>query len=151
MMDDTRHLKYIEILLVEDNPSDVRLTREALKESKMSINLHVVEDGASALRFLLREGEYANVPRPDLIILDLNLPKKTGHEVLARVKSEETLSRIPVVVLTASHADEDILKSYKLHANCYIVKPLDVDKFFTIVRSIENFWISIVKLPHQTG
>jgi two-component system, chemotaxis family, response regulator Rcp1 len=147
-MDDTKQLKFIEILLVEDNPIDVRLTKEALKESKMSINLHVVGDGASALKFLAQDGEYASVPRPDLIILDLNLPKKTGHEVLDHVKSEESLSRIPVVVLTASHADEDILKSYKLHANCYIVKPLDVDKFFRIVRSIEDFWISIVKLPH---
>jgi chemotaxis family two-component system response regulator Rcp1 len=113
----------------------------------MSINLHVVKDGAEALHFLARKGEYIDAPQPDLIILDLNLPKKTGHEVLLVIKSDDELSKIPVVVLTASHAEEDILKSYKLHANCYIVKPLNVEKFFKIVRSIEDFWISIVKLP----
>lgn len=137
----------IEILMVEDNASDIRLTEEALKESRMSINLHIVKDGACAIHFLQKQGEYANVPVPDLIILDLNLPKKTGHEVLDFIKSDRTLARIPVVVLTASYAEEDILKSYELHANCYIVKPLNVEKFFKIVRSIEDFWISIVKLP----
>jgi chemotaxis family two-component system response regulator Rcp1 len=146
-MDDSKHLRFIEILLVEDNILDVKLTQEALKDSRMSIHLHIVRDGADALKFLRREGEFAESPRPDLIILDLNLPKVTGHEVLDFVKSEDAFSRIPVVVLTASHADEDILKSYKLHANCYIIKPLDAEKFFKIVRSIEDFWISIVKLP----
>ncbi len=146
-MSDLQHGKFIEILLVEDSPHDVRLTREALKESKLAINLHVVQDGVDALQFLHKEGKYASSPRPDLIILDLNLPKKTGHEVLGQVKTMEKFATIPVVVLTASHADEDVLKSYKLHANCYIVKPLDVDKFFKIVQSIEDFWISIVKLP----
>jgi chemotaxis family two-component system response regulator Rcp1 len=147
-MSDMQNAKFIEILLVEDSLLDVRLTREALKESKLAINLHVVQNGADAIRFLNKEDEYATEPRPDLIILDLNLPKKTGHEVLSQIKTMDKFSTIPVVVLTASHADEDVMKSYKLHANCYIIKPLDVDKFFKIVQSIESFWISIVKLPH---
>ncbi len=137
----------IDILLVEDNPGDVRLTREALRDAKVCNRLHVVEDGAEALEFLYREGAYVNVPRPDLILLDLNLPRKDGREVLAKIKTAEELKRIPVVVLTTSKAEEDILKAYDLHANCYICKPVDLDQFIAIVRSIEDFWLALVKLP----
>jgi CheY-like chemotaxis protein len=137
----------IEVLLVEDNPGDVRLTREALKESKLLINMRVVADGVEALAFLRREGKYANTSRPDLILLDLNLPKQDGREVLAVIKSDENLRRIPVVVLTVSQAEEDILKSYNLNANCYINKPVDLDRFIRVVKSIEDFWLTIVKLP----
>lgn len=137
----------IEILLVEDNPADVRLTREALKEAKVGNNLHVVEDGVDALRFLRREDEYSDVPRPDLILLDLNLPKKDGREVLEEIKADPTLKTIPVVVLTTSHAEEDIVRSYNLHANCYVTKPVDLDQFIRIVKSIEDFWLTIVRLP----
>lgn len=137
----------IEILLVEDNPGDVRLTREVLKEGKPLINLRAVEDGVEALAFLRREGKYADAPRPDLILLDLNLPKKDGREVLAVIKADEHLRRIPVVVLTVSQAEEDILKSYNLNANCYISKPVDLDQFIKVVKSIEDFWLTIVKLP----
>lgn len=139
----------IEILLVEDNPADVRLTQEALKEAKVRNRLHVVEDGVGAMEFLLREGKYADVPRPDLILLDLNLPKKDGREVLEEIKQDPSLKRIPVVVLTTSQAEEDILKTYNLHANCYVSKPVDLDQFITIVRSIEDFWLTIVKLPNE--
>ena len=138
----------IEILLVEDNPADVRLTQEALKEAKVRNNLHVVEDGVAAMEFLQREGQYANVGRPDLILLDLNLPKKDGREVLEEIKQDPSLKRIPVVVLTTSQAEEDILRTYDLHANCYVTKPVDLDQFITIVRSIEDFWLTIVKLPN---
>ena len=137
----------IEILLVEDNPGDVRLTQEALKEGKVINNLHVVGDGVKALAFLHREGEYADAPRPDVMLLDLNLPRMDGREVLAVVKTDEHLRRIPVVVLTVSKAEEDILKTYDLHANCYITKPIDLDQFMKVVRAIEDFWLSIVKLP----
>ncbi len=137
----------IEVLLVEDNPGDVRLTREALKESKLLINMRVVADGVEALACLRREGKYANTSRPDLILLDLNLPKQDGREVLAVIKSDENLRRIPVVVLTVSQAEEDILKSYNLNANCYINKPVDLDRFIRVVKSIEDFWLTIVKLP----
>jgi chemotaxis family two-component system response regulator Rcp1 len=137
----------VEILLVEDNPGDVRLTLEALRDSKMSNNMNVVEDGVEAMAFLRQEGEYANAPRPDVILLDLNLPKKDGREVLAEVKADENLRRIPVVVLTTSQAEEDILRSYNLQANCYVTKPLDLDQFIKVVRSIEEFWLTIVKLP----
>jgi len=140
--------KPIDVLLVEDNPGDVRLTQEALRDGKVCNNLHVVEDGAEALAFLHREGKYAEVPRPDLILLDLNLPKKDGREVLASIKTDDDLKRIPVVVLTTSKAEEDVLKAYNLHANCYICKPVDLDQFIGIVRSIENFWLAMVKLPH---
>ncbi|MBC8264008.1 MAG: response regulator [Anaerolineales bacterium] len=143
--------KPVEILLVEDNPGDVRLTQEALKEGKMLNNLHVVGDGVEALAFLRREGKYANAPRPDVILLDLNLPKKDGREVLAEVKADEDLRRIPVVVLTVSKAEEDILKTYDLHANCYITKPLDLDQFIKVVKAIEDFWLTIVKLPPNGG
>jgi len=137
----------IDILLVEDNPGDVRLTIEALKEDKLQNNLHVVKDGVKAIAFLHQEGEYADVPRPDLILLDLNLPKKDGREVLEEIKADERLKRIPVVILTTSQAEEDILKTYGLHANCYITKPVNLDQFIRVVRSIEEFWLTIVKLP----
>jgi len=139
----------IEILLVEDNPGDVRLTQEAFKEGKVSNNLNVATDGVEALAFLRQEGEYADIPRPDVILLDLNLPKKDGREVLAEIKDDPDLRRIPVVVLTTSQAEQDILKSYNLHANCYITKPVDLERFITVVKSIETFWLSVVKLPQS--
>jgi len=132
---------------VEDNPGDVRLTQEALTDGKVRNNMQVVEDGVEAVAFLRREGKYANASRPDLILLDLNLPKKDGREVLAEIKADEDLRRIPVVVLTTSKAEEDIFKAYDQHANCYITKPVDLDQFIAVVRSIENFWFTIVKLP----
>lgn len=137
------------ILLVEDNPADVRLTQEALKEAKMHHELHVVMDGVAAMNFLRQRGEYANVPKPDLILLDLNLPKKDGREVLEEIKMDSELKRVPVVVLTTSRAEEDIIKSYNLHANCYVTKPVDLDQFSKIVQSIEDFWLTIVKLPTE--
>jgi CheY-like chemotaxis protein len=137
----------IEILLVEDNPGDVRLTIEALKEGKVSNRLSVARDGVEALAFLRREGPHANAPRPDLILLDLNLPRRDGREVLAEVKADARLRRIPVVVLTTSKAEEDILRTYDLHANCYITKPVDLDQFISVVRSIDDFWLSVVRLP----
>ena len=143
--------KPVEVLLVEDNPGDVRLTLEALKDGKVNNHLSVVEDGVEALAFLRREGKYADASRPDLILLDLNLPKKDGREVLAEIKADEDLKRIPVVVLTTSKAEEDILKTYNLHANCYITKPVDFDQFVIVVRLIEDFWFTIVKLPRSDG
>ena len=137
----------VEILLVEDNPGDVRLTKEALKEGKVYNNLHWAKDGVEALEFLKREGKHANAPRPDIILLDLNLPKKDGREVLAVIKRDAELKQIPVVVLTTSKAEEDVLKSYELHANCYVTKPVDLDQFIHVVRSIEDFWLTIVALP----
>lgn len=137
----------IEILLVEDNPGDVRLTVEVLKDARVRNNMNMVGDGAEALAFLRHEGKYADVPRPDLILLDLNLPKKDGREVLAEIKSDPDLKRIPVVVLTVSKDEVDILKSYDLYANCYITKPINLEQFITVVRSIEDFWLTIVKLP----
>jgi len=137
----------IEILMVEDNPGDVRLTIEALKEAKVRNNLHTVEDGVEAMAFLRREGRYAEAPRPDLFLMDLNLPKKTGREVLAEIKDDPDLRRIPVVILTVSQAEQDIVKSYNLHANCYITKPVDLDRFLEVVQSIENFWLTVVMLP----
>lgn len=142
-------MKGIDILLVEDNPGDVRLTQEALKDSKIHNTLSVVQDGVEALAFLRREGEYASAPRPDIILLDLNLPRKDGREVLHEIKHDDDLKRIPVVVLTTSANEEDILRSYDLHANCYITKPVDFRQFITIVKTIENFWFSIVKLPPE--
>src|ERR1700728_1467838 len=138
-----------EVLLVEDSPGDVRLTREALKDAKVHINLHVAPDGAEAMAFLKREGKYANVPRPDLILLDLNLPKKDGREVLAEIKESDALKSIPVVVLTTSASEADILRSYRLHANCYITKPVGLQGFLTVVKSIDSFWLSVVKLPPE--
>ena len=137
----------IEILLVEDNPGDVRLTMEAWKEGKIRNHLHVAEDGVEALSFLRKEGKHAQAARPDLILLDLNLPRKDGREVLAEIKKDPNLKHIPVVILTTSKAEQDILKTYDLHANCYITKPLDMDQFIRVVRSIEDFWLSIVTLP----
>ena len=139
--------KPIEILLVEDNPGDVRLTAEALKEGKVRNNMHVVGDGEKALAYLRREGGYEDAVRPDLVLLDLNLPRKDGREVLADMKADDDLKRIPVVVLTTSKAEEDILKTYDLHANCYITKPVDLDQFLRVVQSIESFWLSLVRLP----
>jgi len=142
-------MRPVEILLVEDNPGDVRLAMEALREGKVRNNLHVVTDGLEAMAFLLREGKYALSPRPDLILLDLNLPKKDGREVLAEIKANERLRRIPVVVLTTSKAEQDILKTYDLHANCYITKPVDLEQFIAVVKSVEDFWLTIVKLPPE--
>ncbi|MDC4227279.1 MAG: response regulator [Candidatus Manganitrophus sp.] len=137
----------VEILLVEDSPGDVRLTKEALKEGKVLNNLHVVGDGVEALAFLRQEGSYKNAVRPDLILLDLNLPKKDGREVLEVIKNDPVLRRIPVVILTTSNAEKDILKSYELHANCYVTKPVDFEQFITVVKSVEDFWLTVVKLP----
>jgi two-component system response regulator len=137
----------VEILLVEDNLGDIRLTQVALKDSRIANTLNVVKDGVEALAYLRREGQYENAARPDMILLDLNLPRKDGREVLEEIKTDDSLKRIPVVVLTTSSADEDILRSYNLHANCFITKPVDLNSFVTIVKSIEHFWFQIVKLP----
>jgi chemotaxis family two-component system response regulator Rcp1 len=137
----------VEILLVEDNPGDVRLTQEALKEGKVYNNLHWAKDGVEALEFLKRQGKHAKAPRPDIILLDLNLPKKDGREVLAQIKKDSELKQIPVVVLTTSEAEEDVLKSYELHANCYVTKPVDLEKFTHVVQSIDRFWLTVVTLP----
>jgi CheY-like chemotaxis protein len=137
----------VEILLVEDNLGDARLTEEALKEGKIRNNLHHVKDGVEALAFLRRQGGYAGAPTPDIVLLDLNLPKKDGRQVLAEMKADEALKTIPVVVLTTSEAEQDILRSYELHANCYVTKPVDLEKFISIVRAIEDFWLAVVKLP----
>jgi chemotaxis family two-component system response regulator Rcp1 len=139
----------VEILLVEDNPGDVRLTREALKDAKVLNNLSVVGDGEAALDFLHRRGKYAAAPRPDLILLDLNLPRKDGREVLEEIKKDDSLMVIPVVVLTTSKAEEDVVRSYKLHANCYIPKPVDFNRFMEVVRQLENFWLAVVRLPQD--
>ncbi|MBW4683933.1 MAG: response regulator [Komarekiella atlantica HA4396-MV6] len=139
----------IEVLLVEDNPGDAQLTRIALEDSKISIHLNVVEDGVEAMAFLRKQEKYATAAHPDIVLLDLNLPKKDGREVLAEIKTDINLKRIPVVVLTTSQAEEDILKAYNLAANCYITKPVDFDQFVKIVQSIENFWFAIVKLPPE--
>jgi chemotaxis family two-component system response regulator Rcp1 len=141
-----RNSRAIEILLVEDNPGDARLTREALKEGKIKNNLHVVEDGVTAMEFLERRGA-DGFPVPDLILLDLNLPKMDGREVLAAIKEDEQLRRIPVVVLTTSEAEEDILRSYELHANCYVTKPVGLEQFLAVVRQIDSFWLEVVRLP----
>jgi two-component system, chemotaxis family, response regulator Rcp1 len=147
MMNQEIRLKPIEILMVEDSPSDALITREALEYAKVLNHLHVVEDGVRAMAFLRREGPYAQTPRPDLILLDLNLPKKDGREVLAEIKADDQLKTIPVVVLTTSRAEEDILRAYGLHANCYITKPVDFVRFAEVVRAIEHFWFTIVSLP----
>jgi len=148
-MSNQRLGKSIEILLVEDNPGDIRLTQEAFREAKVRNKLHVVGDGVEAMAFLRREGKYADAPRPDLILLDLNMPKKDGREVLAEIKTEKDLRRIPVVILTISKAEEDIIKSYDLHANCYITKPVDLEQFIKVVKAVEDFWLTIVKLPRS--
>ena len=141
--------RVIEILLVEDNPGDVRLTREALREGKVLNNLNVATDGHEAMEFLHREGEFGDVPRPDLILLDLNLPKKDGREILAEIKADESLKRIPIVVLTTSQAEKDVIQSYNLGVNCYITKPVDLDQFIYVVKSIEEFWLTVVTLPSE--
>jgi CheY-like chemotaxis protein len=143
----TQKLVTIDILLVEDSPGDRRLTEEALKESKVRNRLFCVEDGVEAMAFLRKQGKYAKVPRPDLILLDLNLPRKDGREVLAEVKSDPDLRRIPIVVLTVSKDEADVMKTYDLHANCYITKPIDLEQFMNVVKSIEDFWLVLVKLP----
>lgn len=146
-MKSKKSMRPIEILLVEDNPADVRLTQEVLKEDKILIHLSVVSNGVEALSFLRQEGKYKNAPRPDLVMLDLNLPRKDGREALAEIKTDENLKIIPVVVFTISGTEEDILKSYNLHANCYITKPVNLDQFIKIVKLIKDFWFTIVKLP----
>jgi chemotaxis family two-component system response regulator Rcp1 len=148
-MKNAKIIKPVDILLVEDNPGDVRLTREALKESKVSNKLYVVKDGAEAMEYLDKKGTYRKAVRPDLILLDLNLPKKNGKEVLSEVKGDPDLKSIPVVVLTTSSDEVDILKSYNLHANCYITKPIDIKQFHKVVKAIDNFWFTIVKLPQN--
>ena len=137
----------VHILLVEDSPSDVAMTVAALREGHIANDMYVASDGEEALDYLFRRGEFAGAPRPDLILLDLNLPKKDGREVLQDIKSDETLKRIPVVVLTTSKAEEDVLRTYNLHANCYVTKPVDLEKFIVVVKSIDIFWLTVVTLP----
>jgi chemotaxis family two-component system response regulator Rcp1 len=146
-MNEHHLVKPIDILLIEDNPGDSDLAREALAASKLHNHLFVVEDGVKAMAFLRQEGVYSGAPRPELILLDLNLPRKDGREVLAEIKMDDRLKRIPVVILTTSKAEEDILKSYNLHANCYVTKPIDLNQFLHVIHSIEEFWLSIVVLP----
>jgi two-component system, chemotaxis family, response regulator Rcp1 len=148
MNQNSQDLRPINILLVEDNPGDVDLTKEALADAKVSNRLHVVDDGAKAIDFLFKKGTYADAPRPDIILLDLNLPKKDGRQVLAEIKADPCLTKIPVVILTTSQAEEDILRSYQLHANCYVTKPVDFKQFLKVVKSIEEFWLTVVKLPN---
>jgi two-component system response regulator len=148
-MNDATLSSSIQILMVEDNPDDVELTTEALRDAKICHQLHVVSDGADALSFLRKEGPYANAPRPDLILLDLNLPRKDGRQVLAEIKADERLRLIPVVVLTTSQADEDILRAYRLNANCYVTKPVDFDQFMKVVKAINEFWLTVVRLPPE--
>jgi two-component system, chemotaxis family, response regulator Rcp1 len=140
----------VEILLVEDNPGDVRLTVEGLNESRLRNNLHVTRDGVDAMAFLRREPPYVDATRPDLILLDLNLPRKDGREVLTEIKADPVLKTIPVVILTTSRAEQDVLRSYELQANCYISKPVDLEQFITVVKSIEDFWLTIATLPNKT-
>jgi chemotaxis family two-component system response regulator Rcp1 len=141
--------KVIEILMVEDSPGDVRLTRESFNDAKVKNNLSIASDGAEAIAFLRRQGKHAKAPRPDLILLDLNLPKKDGREILAEIKQDPGLKTIPVVVLTTSSAERDILQSYQLHANCYITKPVDLEGFSRVVQSVDNFWLSLVQFPSE--
>ncbi len=140
-------IRTADILLVEDSPGDIRLTMEALKESRITNNLHIVNDGVEAIDFLMKNGEYVNSPTPDLILLDLNLPKINGFEVLKKIKEDDLLKVIPVVVLTTSQSERDILQSYQLHVNCFVSKPIEFDEFFNVIRTIEDFWFTIVKLP----
>ena len=137
----------IEILLVEDNPGDIRLTQEALKENKIRNNLHVAKDGVEAMQFLRQINGFKDAPRPDLVLLDLNLPKKDGREVLAEIKTDEKLRAIPVVILTTSDAEDDVAKAYQMYANCYVRKPINLNRFIDVIKVIENFWLSIVELP----
>ncbi len=149
MSAELQNYQSIEILLVEDNPADVELTREALASAKVGTRLHVVDDGAEAIDFLFRRGRFPDAPQPDIILLDLNLPTKDGRQVLSEIKADADLAQIPIVVLTTSQADEDILRAYQLHANCYITKPIDFNQFLHIVAAIEEFWLSVVKLPRK--
>lgn len=142
-------MSVVEILMVEDNPADARLTEEALKEGLLCNRLHLARDGVEAMKFLRREEPFRDAPRPDVVLLDLNLPRKDGREVLAEIKTDPSLKNIPVVVLTTSEAEQDIVKSYALHANCYVTKPVDLQRFIEIVRQIETFWLQIVKLPQS--
>ncbi|MBC7925893.1 MAG: response regulator [Bryobacteraceae bacterium] len=144
-----RQSRPVEVLLVEDNPGDVRLTQEALKDGKVTVNLTVASDGVEAIELLKRKGPFSGKTRPDLILLDLNLPRKNGREVLEEIKADEDLKRIPVIIMTTSKAEQDIYKAYNLNANCYITKPVDLDEFLNVVRSIENFWLTIVTLPPE--
>jgi CheY-like chemotaxis protein len=144
-----RQSRRVEVLLVEDNPGDVRLTQEALKDGRVMVNLTVAADGVEAMDILRRRGIHSSRPRPDLILLDLNLPRKNGREVLEEIKADEDLKRIPVIVMTTSKAEQDIHKVYNLNANCYITKPVDLDEFLNVVRSIEDFWLTIVTLPRE--
>ncbi len=142
-----RSVETIDILLVEDNPGDVRLTREALKDAKVLNEVYVAQDGVEAMDFLQKKGKFSDAPTPDMILLDLNLPRKDGREVLAEIKQDSKLKRIPVVILTTSKADEDIIRTYNLHANAYITKPVDLNRFIEIIHTLEEFWFSIVRLP----
>jgi CheY-like chemotaxis protein len=148
-MIDNNALRPAHVLLVEDNQDDIELTLEALKDSKVSMQIEVVTDGMAAMEFLHREGKYADKPRPDLVLLDLNLPKMDGREVLKEIRADENLTDIPVVVLTTSEDEGDILRAYKLHANCYIAKPVDFNRFTEIIRQVEGFWLQLVKLPQR--
>jgi CheY-like chemotaxis protein len=150
-MNTTFQSRPVEILLVEDNPGDARLTREALKEGKIRNSLHHAMDGVEAMAFLRREGKHQDAPVPDIVLLDLNLPRKDGREVLSEMKQDPRLRSIPVVVLTTSEAEQDIVRTYELHANCYITKPVDLEKFIDIIRAIEDFWLAVVRLPSATG
>ena len=149
MTDIDRQGEPVEILLAEDNPGDAKLTRKALEQGKVINNLHVVTDGVDAMAYLRQEGEYADRPRPDLVLLDLNMPRKDGREVLQDIKSDDDLRRIPVVVMTSSEAEEDIVQSYDLHANAYVTKPIDFNGFLDVVGSLEDFWLSVVKMPPE--
>jgi len=139
----------VDILLVEDNEADIRLTQEGIKETKIRNNLHIVRDGEEAMNFLQKREQHRDAVTPDLILMDLNLPKKDGRELLKEIKNDETLAPIPVVVLTTSEAEKDIIKSYKLHANCFVTKPMGIDQFVEVITAIENFWLTIVKLPTE--
>jgi CheY-like chemotaxis protein len=150
-MNTTFQSRPVEILLVEDNPGDARLTREALKEGKIRNSLHHAMDGVEAMAFLRREGKHQDAPVPDIVLLDLNLPRKDGREVLSEMKQDPRLRSIPVVVLTTSEAEQDIVRTYELHANCYITKPVDLEKFIDIIRAIEDFWLAVVRLPSAAG
>ncbi|MCX5993177.1 MAG: response regulator [Chloroflexi bacterium] len=150
-MKDRSHLNPVRLLLVEDSPADARLTRESLKDCKVMVDLHHVRDGVEAMQYLRREGKFADAQRPDLVILDLNMPRKDGRETLEEIKSDPDLRRIPVVILTISDSEEDILKTYNLHANAYITKPIDLEQFSRVVHEIDNFWFTIVKLPNGSG
>lgn len=145
----TKQSRPVEVLLVEDNPGDVRLTQEAMKDGRVLVNLTVAADGVEAMEILKRSGIHASKPRPDLILLDLNLPKKNGREVLEEIKADDVLKRIPVIVMTTSKAEQDVHKAYNLNANCYVTKPVDLDDFLNVVRSIEDFWLTIVTLPND--